>query len=80
MASEQRKMRDLEDNINHQVDQILEIETCLEPIPDTVLEILKIETKEQQEYLMVRIGLETNLVRNQMSQQQMVEMILKEIQ
>ena len=47
-------MKDLEDNLNHQVDQILEIETGLE----TVLEILKIETEKQQEDSVVRIDLE----------------------
>ena len=36
------KMKDLDDNINHQVDQILETETGLE----TVLEIHKIGTEE----------------------------------
>ena len=42
-------MKDLEDNINHQIDQILEIETGLETILETVLEIHRIETEEQQE-------------------------------
>ena len=36
MPWEQRKMKDLEDNINHQEDQLLERDTGLE----TVLEVL----------------------------------------
>ena len=38
-------MKDLEDNINHQVDQIIEIETGLETILETVLEIDKIDRR-----------------------------------
>ena len=69
-------MKDLEDNINYQVDQILEIETGLKTIQKTVLEILKIETEEQQEDSMVRIGLKTNLETIQMIRVKIVEMIL----
>ena len=42
MPLDQAKMKDRENNINHQIDQILEIETGLE----TVLEIHKIGTEE----------------------------------
>ena len=56
-------MKDLEDIINHQVDQIIEIETGLETILETVLEIHKIETEGQQKDPMARTGLETNLER-----------------
>ena len=41
-----KEMEDLEDNINHQVYQILEIQTSLEKILDIVLEILKTKTKQ----------------------------------
>ena len=70
-------MKDTEDNINHQVDQIIEIETDLETILETVLEINKMVTEEQQED---PIGLEINLktmqVIDQILGQEMVKMIL----
>ena len=73
-------MKDLEDSIHHQVDQIIEIKSGLEMILETALEIHKIEREEQQENPMVRKGLQTNLetiqVIYRMIEQEMVEMIL----
>ena len=77
MPWEQRKVKDLEDNINHKVDQIMEIETGLGTILERVLDIHKIETEDQQEY---PTGLELNLEKiqmiDQMIEQETVEMIL----
>ena len=50
-------MKDLEDNINHQVDQIIQIETGLETILETVLGIHKTETEEQQEVPVMYLAL-----------------------
>ena len=77
MPSGQEKIKDLEDNINHQVDQILQIETGLETILETILDIHRIETEEQEEN---PTGLETNVeiiqVIEQMIEQEIVEMSL----
>ena len=73
-------MKDIEDSINNQVDQILETEMGRETILEIVLEILNIEAEEQQENPRVRIDLETTLqkmkVKDQMILQEMIEMIL----
>ena len=58
MPWEQRNKKDLEDNIKHQWDHHLEIQTGLGTILETVVEILKIKTEEQQEDPMVQIDLE----------------------
>ena len=71
------KMKDPEENINHQEDKSLEIETGLVTILEIVLEIHKAGLEGIQEGL---IGLEINLeiiqVIDQMIEQEMVEMIL----
>ena len=56
----ENKMKDPEDNWNHQVYKILEIEPGLETILQTALEILKIKTKEKKGYPMVRTDLKIN--------------------
>ena len=40
------KMKDLEDNVNHQVDQVIEIETYLQTILKIALETLKTDIEE----------------------------------
>ena len=71
------KIKDPEENINHQEDKSLEIETALETILEIVLKIHNTEIEGSEEN---QIGLETNLetiqVIDQMIEQEMVEMIL----
>ena len=49
MPWEQRNVKDLEDILSHQVIQIIEVDTGVETIPETVLETHSIETEEQEE-------------------------------
>ena len=72
----QRKIKKLENNINHHINQILDIEISLETVPETVLEIPKIETENQQEYPMERVDLETIQLIYQMIEQENIEVIL----
>ena len=70
-------MKDPEENINHQEDKSLEIETGLEIILETVLETHKTEIEGCQEGLIsLEINLEIIQVIDQMIEQEMVEMIL----
>ena len=77
MPSEQREMKDPEENINHHEDKSSGIEIGLEIILEIVLEIHKTEIEGIQEVL---IGIEINLERiqviDQMIEKEMVEMIL----
>ena len=74
-------MKDPEENINHQEDKSLEIETGLETILEIVLEIHKTEIEGIQEDLMgLEINLEVIQVIDQMIEQEMVEMILNKIE
>ena len=70
-------MKDVEKNINHQVDTDLEIETGLETILEIVLEIHKIEIEWYQEDPMsIETRLETIQLIDNMIGQEMVEMTL----
>ena len=77
MPREQRKMKDLEEHINHQEDKHLEMETGLGTILGIVLEIHKMMIEVYQED---PEGLEVNLERfqviDQMIEKGMIEMIL----
>ena len=66
-------MKDPEENINHQEDKSLEMETGLETILEIVLDIHKTEIEGVQEGL---IGLEIIQVIDHMIEQEMVEMII----
>ena len=69
-------MRVPEENINHQEDKWLEIETGLQTILEIVLVIHKIEIEGYQEDpIGLEINLETIQVIDQMIEQEMVEMI-----
>ena len=70
-------MKDQEENINHQDDKSLEIETGLDTILEIALEIHKTEIEGYQEDpIGLEINLETIQVTDQMIGQEMVEMIL----